>query len=67
MRNALFLLILGVGIISGLPHPEPGHYGGGYRGYSGHGGHGGYGYRRKGLIHRFSFINFKITDICKHV
>ena len=56
-----------MGIISGLPHPEPGHYGGRYRGYSGHGGHGGYGYRRKGLIHRFSFINFKITDICKHV
>ena len=62
MRNVLFLLILSVGIISGFPHPEPGHYGGGYGGYGRHGGHGGYGYRRKGLIHRFSFIYFKIRE-----
>ena len=55
MRDILFLIIiLTVGIINGFPHPEPGHYGGGYGGYGGHGGHGGYGYRRKGLIHRFS-------------
>ena len=59
MRDVLFLMIiLNVGIIKGFPHPEPGHYGGGYGSYGGHGGHGGYGYRRKGLIHRFSLSIF---------